>query len=207
MKAKNIILLLIIIVIVVIVYNSFDAGDNDPAYISQIEDDRKETDRFMRNNDQSPFGENKKSFTALKYFPPDTRYRIVADLTPITDKKMIVLGTSDGKEQRLIEYAYAEFKLDGIKNKLLILESVEIGPTRGSLFLAFGDKTSGNETYGGGRYLDVKKVPGSSTITLDFNKAYNPYCAYNDTYSCPLPPRENLLEVAIKAGEKNYKSY
>ena len=204
MKTKNIVLLVIIIVVITVVYNSFDSG-NDPAFITQIENDREETNRFMRTSDQSPFGENKKNFKELKYFPPDTKYRIVADLIPITDKKMVVLGTSDGKEQRLIEYAYAEFKLDGIKNKRLILETVEMGPTRGTLFLAFGDKTSGNETYGGGRYLDVKKVPGSATIKLDFNKAYNPYCAYNDTYSCPLPPRENLLEVAIKAGEKNYK--
>lgn len=206
MKTKNIILLVIIVVVMVVVYNSFDST-NDPAYVTQIEDHRKETDRFMQTSVQSPFGDDKKNFSGLRFFPPDIKYRIVADLTPITDKKMVVLGTSDGKEQRLLEYAYAEFKLDGIKNKLLILESIELGPTRGTLFLAFGDKTSGNETYGGGRYLDVKKVPGSTTITLDFNKAYNPYCAYNDTYSCPLPPRENLLEVAIRAGEKNYESH
>jgi uncharacterized protein (DUF1684 family) len=72
------------------------------------------------------------------------------------------------------------------------------------LFLAFGDETSAVESYGAGRYLDIKKVPGSTSITLDFNLAYNPYCAYNDTYSCPLPPKENLLPVAIRAGEKVY---
>jgi hypothetical protein len=72
------------------------------------------------------------------------------------------------------------------------------------LFLAFGDETSARETYGAGRYLDVKKVPGSSTITLDFNLAYNPYCAYSDGFSCPLPPKENLLSIAINAGEKTY---
>jgi uncharacterized protein (DUF1684 family) len=72
------------------------------------------------------------------------------------------------------------------------------------LFLAFGDKTSALETYGAGRYLDVTKTPGSRTIKLDFNLAYNPYCAYDNTYSCPLPPAENLLEVAVKAGEKTY---
>jgi uncharacterized protein len=206
MKAKNIILLIIIATAIVIVYNSFLGTSVDPAYIASIEEERKETDRFMRTNDQSPFAQNQKEFTGLKYFPPDSKYKIIADLIPIQNKEMVVLGTSDGKEQRLMTYAFAEFTLDGVKNKLLILESVEMGPTRGTLFLAFGDKTSGDETYGGGRYLDVKKVPGSTTITLDFNKAYNPYCAYNETYSCPLPPRENLLDVAIRAGEKNYKS-
>jgi uncharacterized protein (DUF1684 family) len=81
---------------------------------------------------------------------------------------------------------------------------MDMGPFRGKLFLAFGDETSARETYGAGRYLDVQKVPGSKTITLDFNKAYNPYCAYNETFSCPLPPQENLLQVAIKAGEQTY---
>jgi uncharacterized protein len=205
MKTTNIILLIILIVAIVIIYNLFTGTTVNPSYIASIEEDRKGTDRFMRTSDQSPFAKNSKEFKGLKYFPTDSKYKIIADLTPITDKKMIVLGTSDGKEQRLIEYAFAEFKLDGVKNKLLILESMEMGPTRGTLFLAFGDETSGDETYGGGRYLDIKKVPGSTTITLDFNKAYNPYCAYNDTYSCPLPPPDNMLQVSIKAGEKNYK--
>jgi uncharacterized protein len=205
MKTTNIILLIIIVVAIVIVYNSFTGTTVDPSYVAAIEEDRTGTDRFMRTSNQSPFAQDPKSFSGLKYFPPNSKFKIIANLTPVTDKKMVVLGTSDGKEQRLIEYAYAEFNLDGIQNKLLILESIDMGPTRGTLFLAFGDKTSGDETYGGGRYLDIKKVPGSTTITLDFNKAYNPYCAYNDTFSCPLPPPGNLLDVAIKAGEKIYK--
>ena len=72
------------------------------------------------------------------------------------------------------------------------------------LFLAFADETSAVDTYGAGRYLDVKKVPGSNTIVLDFNQAYNPYCAYVDKFSCPLPLPENLLKLAIRAGEKIY---
>jgi uncharacterized protein (DUF1684 family) len=72
------------------------------------------------------------------------------------------------------------------------------------LFLAFGDGTSAEETYGAGRYLDIDKTQGSNTITLDFNKAYNPYCAYSEKFSCPLPPAENLLVIPIPAGEKSY---
>src|SRR5690606_16153988 len=109
-------------------------------------------------------------------------------------------------KKSFLEYAFAEFDFDNRKNRLLILEVIDMGPTKGTLFLAFGDKTSAAETYGAGRYLDLKKVPkGSKTITLDFNKAYNPYCAYSDNYSCPFPPPENLLEVAINAGEKVYE--
>jgi hypothetical protein len=140
----------------------------------------------------------------LNYYPADIRYRVTADLTPIMNKKTVTLATNDGKEQRYIQYATAEFDLDGYHNKLLILEVLDSGPFQGKLFLAFGDATSTVETYGAGRYLDVNKVPGSNTITLDFNKAYNPYCAYVEKYSCPFPPSENLLLVGIKAGEKIY---
>ena len=204
MKSKNIILVLIVIVTIVIVYYSFLGSQDDPAYISEIRKEREDKDHFMRTSDQSPFADKKESFTGLKYFEPNTRYRIIANLYPVDDKKVVVLKTSDGKEQRYMQYAMAEFDFGNIKNRLLILEVMDMGPYRGKLFLAFGDDTSANETYGAGRYLDINKVPGSTTITLDFNKAYNPYCAYNDTYSCPFPPVENLLKIAIKAGEKSY---
>jgi len=158
----------------------------------------------MRNSSESPFVEAQMDFSRLHYYPVDIRYKVIANLIPIQNKRTIILATNDGNEQRYIEYAFAEFDLDGYHNKLLILEVLEMGPSRGKLFLAFGDATSAVDTYGSGRYLDVAKTPGSSTITLDFNKAYNPYCAYVDKYSCPFPPPENLLQVSIKAGEKIY---
>jgi Uncharacterized conserved protein len=91
-----------------------------------------------------------------------------------------------------------------VNNRVLILEFIQSGSYRGTLFLPFADETSADETYGAGRYLDLKKTPGASTMVLDFNKAYNPYCAYSDNFSCPFPPKENILKVAIKAGEKSY---
>lgn len=203
MKSKNIIILVVVVAVIGIVFYSSIDGD-DPAYAAQIIKERAEKDHFMKTSDQSPFANNSASFTGLRYFDPNPSYRIVADLTPVESKKPVVLTTSDGKEERYLEYAYTTFTLDGVSNKLLILEIIDMGPFRGKLFLAFGDETSAIDTYGAGRYLDVNKVPGSTSITLDFNKAYNPYCAYNDTYSCPLPPKENLLQVAIKAGEKSY---
>ena len=158
----------------------------------------------MRTSPESPFASNPENFKGLQYYPPDIRYKITSDLKPLKNKKTVVLSTNDGKEQRYIEYAYAEFDLDGYHHKLLILEIIDEGSSRGNLFLAFGDETSAVGTYGAGRYLDVSKVTGSNSITLDFNKAYNPYCAYIDTYSCPIPPAENLLKVPINAGEKIY---
>jgi len=204
MKTKNIIFVIAAAVVVISVIYSFKGSSDQSAYIDEIKKEREDKERFMLTSKESPFAANPGDYTALSYYPPDPKYRIIADLTPVQDKKMVLLATNDGKEQRFIEYAFAEFDLDGYHHKLLILEVADMGPFKGKLFFAFGDETSADETYGAGRYLDLEKVPGSTTITLDFNKAYNPYCAYTSNYSCPLPPSQNLLSVAIKAGEKIY---
>jgi uncharacterized protein len=204
MKFKHILILLLVIALMAILFYTMQSGETPEAYIEQIKKEREEKDHFMRTNAESPFAENFKDFKGLKYFPVDAHYRIMASLTPIENKSVVELSTNDGVEQYYLPYAYAEFELDGAQNKLLILEVMEEGTQRGSLFLAFGDATSALETYGAGRYLDIKKVPGGSTIMLDFNLAYNPYCAYSHNFSCPLPPRENLLSIPIRAGEKAY---
>lgn len=203
MKTKNLVIIIIVIAVVAGIYYSFTGTQTSEAYIAKIEQLRKEKDTDMREGEDSPFADSIE-FTGLKYFPVDAKYRIDARLVEIGPKKTVTLPTSDGKQKTYQEYAYAEFTLDGIENKLLILEIIDMGPYRGTLFLAFADKTSAAETYGAGRYLEVKKVPGAQSITLDFNEAYNPYCAYSDKFSCPFPPRENILEVAINAGEKSY---
>lgn len=179
-------------------------GNSSDSYNAQILQEREDKDRYMQTSEESPFADIDEAYTPLKYYPPDERFRIIATLRRVEEKKVRVLTTSDANEVRYFEYAWAEFDLDDRKNRLLILEIMDEGPEKGSLFLAFGDRTSAEETYGAGRYLDVSKVPGSPTVELDFNKAYNPYCAYNESYSCPFPPPENLLDVAIRAGEKNY---
>lgn len=204
MKTKNILLLLIIVVVLISVLYSFMGSQDQSAYADEITKEREDKDRFMRTSAESPFAGHTEDFKGLNYFPPDARYKVTADITPIQNKKMVVLVTNDGNEQRYIEYAYADFDLDGLHNRLLILEVIDMGPFKGKLFLAFGDDTSAGDTYGAGRYLDVSKTPGSNTIALDFNKAYNPYCAYIEKYSCPFPPPENLLKVSLRAGEKNY---
>jgi uncharacterized protein len=204
MKSKNIFLIVIIVTAVLIVF--YSSGDRNPnSYIDQINKERKEKDEFMRNSGESPFSGRLNKFKGLQYFPVDPAYKVTADLTLIKDRQIVVLKTSDGKEDRYVNYAYADFELGGKQNRLLILEVATMGPARGKLFLAFGDETSAVDTYGAGRYLDVTKVQGSGTMTLDFNKAYNPYCAYNDSYTCPLPPLENLLTIPIKAGEMTYE--
>lgn len=204
MKKQSIFIIAIVIVVIVSLLYSFLGSQDQTAYIEEIRQEREEKDHFMRTSKESPFAGKQESFKALNYYPADVQYKITADLTPIPNKKVVLLSTSDGKEERYVEYAYAEFDLNGYHNKLLILEMIDMGPVRGKLFLPFGDETSAGETYGAGRYLDVEKVQGSNSITLDFNKAYNPYCAYAEEFSCPFPPPENLLKVAIRAGEKVY---
>lgn len=205
MKFKNILFVLLAITVIVVIFYSFSGGDTFAEYNQQLQKERKDKNDFMRSSHESPFVSMKEKFDSLKYFPADRKYRIDASLEPIQNKKIVTLPASDGAEAQYKEYAYATFSLDGVDCKLLILEIFESGPTSGTLFLAFADETSANETYGAGRYLEVKKVPGATSITLDFNKAYNPYCAYVDNFSCPFPPKENVLKVAIRAGERKYK--
>jgi uncharacterized protein len=204
MKRSNLLLALGLVAVVVLIIYSLQGGKSAADYQDFIAKERKDKEEFMKSGDESPFLKDTVTFQGLKYFPANEKYNIKAKLEPIEEKKVVLLGTSDGKEQKYLEYAYAIFDLDGVKNKLLILELMDMGALRGKLFLAFADATSGIETYGAGRYLDVKKVAAATSIELDFNLAYNPYCAYNENFSCPFPPKENILKVAILAGEKSY---
>ena len=204
MKRSNLILFIGLIAVIALIVYSLQGGKSTADYQAYIEKERKDKEAFMKSADESPFLKDTLSFQGLKYFPVNEKFNLKAKLKPIEEKKVVILGTSDGKEQKYLEYAYAIFDLDGVENKLLILELMDAGPLRGKLFLAFADETSGIETYGAGRYLDVKRIPAATSIELDFNLAYNPYCAYTDSFSCPFPPKENILKIAILAGEKTY---
>jgi uncharacterized protein len=204
MKRSNLLILIGLIAVISLIIFSLQGGKSAADYQAFIEKERKEKDEYMKSGEGSPFLKDTIPFEGLKYFPVNEKYNIKARLEPVEEKKVVLLGTSDGKEQKYLEYAHAIFDLDGIENKLLILELMDTGPLRGKLFLAFADESSGIETYGAGRYLDVKKVPAATSIDLDFNLAYNPYCAYTENFSCPFPPKENILKVAILAGEKSY---
>ena len=188
----------IIVIIVSVVYN-FMGGLDPEAYREEVMEARADTDRFMRFSEESPFRSGGVTFDSLHYYEPDLTYRIPARFKPVEEREILSLGTSDGKKEDYLTYGYAEFTLDGQSLKLLILENID----EEKLFIPFGDATSADETYGAGRYLDVEHG-GSGTVLVDFNYAYNPYCAYVESFSCPLPPPQNLLPVAIRAGEKNY---
>jgi uncharacterized protein (DUF1684 family) len=206
MKFQRIIIVLVLAGVFITLYYSFNDSADLSAYTSSLIEERKNKDQFMSASKDSPFFELNDKFTALQYFAPNPAFRIQANLIYIKKREPRQLQTSDGLTRNFLSYAWAEFDFGNIKNKLLILEVMDEGAEHGNLFLAFADETSAAETYGGGRYLDIRKVPGSASVLLDFNKAYNPYCAYNNKFSCPLPPSENQLKIPIEAGEKVYKS-
>ena len=177
-------------------------SDAELSYEETIKQRRLKLDYFMRNGEGSPFASNLESFSELKYFAPDPAYRVEARFSPATSMSAISIATTDGKERRYLPYGYLDFTIDNKPNRLTVYQTADFG--RRELFLGFADNTSANETYGGGRYIDFVHN-GEENLIIDFNLAYNPYCVYNPDFVCPIPPRENILDVAIRAGEMNYK--
>ncbi len=168
-------------------------------YIDSIEAGRAEKDRFFRSSPYSPI-EDRVNFTGLNYYPPDPTLRFELPLQEAEQVEELTIQTSTDDEQTYFRIGTIEFEVGGEPAKLAIYKS----PHHDELFLPFRDATSGHETYGAGRYLEPQDL-GGGKLLVDFNLAYNPFCAYTDAYSCPLPPFENTLRFQIRAGEKAYK--
>ncbi|WP_159474130.1 DUF1684 domain-containing protein [Dyadobacter sp. 3J3] len=170
---------------------------NPQQYIEKITQERVSKDDQFRTTKDSPI-QDKDNFHGLHYFDIDPSYRVKAYISPY-DKKDVELKVpyTDGSTTTYEKMGYANFSINGVAQKLLLLKNEAV------ISVLFKDATSGKETYGGGRYLDypVSKIKGDSLV-LDFNTAYNPYCVYAPTYACPVPPKENTLSVAIRAGEQ-----
>ncbi|QJW88533.1 DUF1684 domain-containing protein [Spirosoma taeanense] len=144
----------------------------------------------------------------LRFFAPDSAYRVTATVQLTPDAEPFDMPTYSGKTSPNVQYAVLSFQLKGKPQQLVVYRSLNLARLpqyRNYLFLPFKDVTSGQSTYGGGRYLDFRTGDiKNGRLVLDFNKAYNPYCAYSDGYSCPIPPKANVLSVAIEAGEMTY---
>jgi hypothetical protein len=177
-----------------------DPGPGD-GYAAAIAADRQAKDAWFRTAADSPLRRPGAEPRALTYFPVDERYRIVVPRLrrPPPRDRPLALDTSDGERRIARRVGFLDFDLHGQR---LTLTGFSIGPTPpGSLFVPFADATSGSESYGSGRYLDLEIEPDGSVV-LDFNLAYHPFCAYSSAYSCPLTPAENRLPVPILAGER-----
>jgi uncharacterized protein (DUF1684 family) len=159
---------------------------------------RREKDRFFGRSEDSPLShEQRHGFKGLRYFPEDAAYRFEVTVEPEATRVVEEVETSDGSTNDLVRAGRVRFRVGDEEAALVGYEQGE------GLFIPFRDRTSGNETYGAGRYVEAEPL-GEGRYLLDFNRAYNPYCAYNDSWSCPLPPRENWLAVEIRAGELIY---
>jgi len=159
---------------------------------------RKEKDNFFAGG-HSPLPEDVRlAFDGLNYFEPDEALELNLTIEP-DDGGTVEVPTSDGATRHYARAGVVSFEVNGTQTQLTLFTT---GGSPG-YFLPFRDATSGKESYGAGRYLDLEDAIDGK-VEIDFNMAYNPYCAYSDTYSCPLPPGENWLTVPIKAGEKTY---
>src|SRR6266568_4141584 len=168
----------------------------------QVQDFRKGKDEFFATSHESPLAHGKThSPTTLRYFPPDQKYKVHAILHKYVTPERVSMTTSKGTRQQFHRLGYFEFDIDGRKVKLQAYKSTERESSE--LFIPFRDETSGKESYGASRYLDLEESADDNYV-IDFNYAYNPYCAYSDDYVCPLPPKEGWLVVRILAGEMNY---
>lgn len=172
---------------------------------TMLADFRAQIDDFMQFHPQSPLDESQREgFRGLPYYDEDETLVLVVDVELLpAGEALIEMETSSGDKRPFRRWGRFSFTIDGCAAALTIYSD----PSGEELFMPFRDATSGHETYGAGRYMDNHR-PGlwlleDGRLRVDFNYAYNPYCAYSPYYSCPLPPRENWLEVPIRAGEKS----
>lgn len=170
-------------------------------YPEQIAAWHAEKDRFMRSASESPVPPAERpAFPALKYFPTDESYRVPAALTVAPGEDVLDMPTSTGERRRMRRIGRLGFTLKGQPMTLTAFVEADDTDVR-RLFVPFGDLTNGTETYAGGRYLDLDRT-ATGLYDLDFNRAYHPFCVYNKSYDCPIPPVENRLKVPIRAGER-----
>ncbi|APQ18199.1 DUF1684 domain-containing protein [Maribacter hydrothermalis] len=169
---------------------------------------QEELNAEFKNPETSPLADRfRADFETLDFFKPDTNYVIVAEFVRTPDALPFSMPTTTERESTEVLYGIAKFTLNGKQQQLEIYQTPELitqEKYKDYLFLPFTDDTNGEETYGGGRYLDLR-IPKGNTIILDFNKAYNPYCAYNKKFSCPLVPAINNLNTEIRVGVKAFK--
>jgi uncharacterized protein (DUF1684 family) len=169
--------------------------------MSEIEEFRKAKDHFFKTAAQSPLTpEQRKRFTGLHYFPENPALHLELPLERYAQPERITMQTNTGTAQEYFKVGQVRFQVNGADATLQVYESVD---QPGSYFIPFVDATAPMESYGAGRYLEPEEIRDGELL-IDFNLAYNPYCAYNDRWSCPFPPAENRLKIRIEAGEKKY---
>jgi len=174
-------------------------------YISEIKKLRQEKNGYMKNDSNSPFNfKGKINFEPLKYFDPDPDFVFKSKLYEYNEKDTVIIFGTKGEERKVVRYGFVKLDYKKSEYKVNVYEGIsKAGEKYFSIW--FTDKTTGEETYGVGRYIDFELNPDKDFIyTIDFNLAYNPYCAYSPDYSCAIPTKEDYIDMAVEAGEKNF---
>lgn len=187
-----------------VIFSLFLNAQTKKENLDAIKKFQKELNAEYLNPKESPLrGDNLKNFKKHPFFPVNLKYRVTANFEKTENPVPFELPTSSGKFKQYQEYGKATFEMDGKNYTLTIYQSLDLMKMekyKDHLFLPFRDETNGKETYGGGKYMDLK-IPNGDEIVLDFNLSYQPYCAYNAyDYNCPIVPEENKLPVRIEAG-------
>lgn len=202
-KTSYVIYLAVFITVASIII-SLGINNNKRSQRQMTLDWRKQKNDYFRDNDNSPILE-REHFSGLNYFEPDLAYKTEAHLILLKDTMPVNIVRTDGKKEPYLRYAIASFKLNNKEYQLTLFKSLRDTINKNVLFLPFTDNSNGETTYKAGRYLDIElKKPNEAVI--DFNYAYNPFCAYNPRFSCPIPPKENFLDTKITAGEKIFEN-
>jgi uncharacterized protein (DUF1684 family) len=175
-------------------------ADPQAVYVAALQKERAAKDEaFLRQVDQPVPAGRQQVFLPLRYFPADPAYAVTASFSPATARTAVQMPTSTGKLRDMEQVGALEFTLKG--RALSLAAFVEAGAPSDRLFVPFTDLTSGTETYPAGRYLELERTV-TGVYVVDFNRAFHPYCYYNDTYDCPYPPPTNRLPIPVRAGEK-----
>jgi hypothetical protein len=184
----------------IVIYNFRSASPVSAGYEEEVLAGRSDKDEMFKNSDDSPLtDEQRGEFRSLSYFPVAGKYKVKGEFRRDPEQRIVKMAITDGSQREYYIYGNAHFHLEGKELDLVVFKPVKEDVEY--LFIPFYDKTSGDVTYGGGRYVEPEMLD-NTTIEIDFNMAYNPYCAYNHTYRCPIPPGDNNLDVSILAGEK-----
>jgi hypothetical protein len=176
------------------------APPDESSAVQSAEEWRAVREQYMREDRDSPVPPEKRDqLLPLRYYPTDVSYVVPAELKVADQRPVFEMPTSTGTIRRMERVGILEFTLQG--QPMSLAAFVEEGQPLESLFVPFADMTTGIDTYSAGRYLDIEPTP-TGLYEINFNKAYNPSCAYNERYECPYPPSSNRMKVAIRAGEK-----
>ncbi len=182
-------------------------GQADADYAKTIRQHRKHYKQEFLKDPRAPL--NRKGIQKLRFYAPDTAYRVTAAFERDTMAEPFDMPTYSGITKPFVKYGTATFRLKDTTLQLSVYQSlrlIRMPQYRDYLFIPYKDATNGEATYGGGRYMDIRKPDiQQGELVIDFNKSYNPWCAYSDGYNCPVPPADNHLPVAVEAGELGFK--